>query len=126
MRKRRHTHSTIEGEPADRGIAGREEHRRHLRRPIGLVSIIHRLIGSEQIGRLDVLVTNVSEGGIGLRCPIGLVKGGVYSLHMGTHAGANVSYIRVVRSRRREDGTFDVGAKYTSAPPEQRTRNGPT
>lgn len=77
------------------------------RRPAGLAVSLSRIIGAEACDRLDVTLMDVSAGGIGMRSPVPLDRGGIYKLDLGN---ADSIYIRINRSRRRFDGMFDVGA----------------
>lgn len=113
------------------------ERRRSFRRPLGTAAVLARLIGSEELNRLDVLVMDMSEKGVGLRCPFALARGGIYRLRIGAargpvgrksasiqngpqspvvQASCFVSLIRVMRCRKRSDGTFDVGARFQATP----------
>jgi hypothetical protein len=83
------------------------DRRRESRLPAGAPAIASRLIGGREIARQEVLVSDVSSRGVGLRSPLPLEKGGEYKLQM---LGEDAWLIRIVRSRRRLDGTFDVGA----------------
>jgi hypothetical protein len=65
------------------------------------------LIGGRELDRHDVLVSDVSNRGVGLRSPIPLEKGCVYKLQP---LGEQPTLIRIVRSRKRLDGSYDVGA----------------
>jgi len=94
-------------------------------------------VDQKELNRLDVLVTDLSEKGVGLRCPIGLARGGIYRLRIGTtrgvvrpnppsgpifphslvaEASCFISLIRVTRCQKRHDGTFDVGARFQATP----------
>ena len=78
------------------------------RRPAGLVVSLSRIIGGETCDRLDVTLMDVSPNGIGLRSPVPLDRGGIYKLDL---RAADSIYIRINRSRRRFDDTYDVGAR---------------
>lgn len=83
------------------------DRRRESRQPSGSPATACRLIHGRELDRHDVLVSDVSARGVGLRSPIPLEKGSIYKLHP---LGEEATLIRVVRSRKRLDGTFDVGA----------------
>ncbi|HEY8746544.1 MAG TPA: hypothetical protein VIM11_01120 [Tepidisphaeraceae bacterium] len=83
------------------------DRRRESRRPAGAPAVASRLIGGKEIGRHEVLVSDVSSRGVGLRSAVPLDKGAEYKLQI---LGENAWLIRIVRSRPRLDGTFDVGA----------------
>jgi hypothetical protein len=99
-----------EAPPASSATEARER-RRSFRRPLGTVATITRVLNGEEHNRLHVLLMNRSEEGIGLRCPIGLVRDGIYRLQIGADP-AESTLIRITSSRPREDETFDVGAQY--------------
>jgi hypothetical protein len=83
------------------------DRRRELRRPSGAPATACRLVGGIELERHDVLVSDVSSRGVGLRSPVPLEKGCVYKLQP---LGEQATLIRIVRSRKRADGNFDVGA----------------
>lgn len=85
------------------------ERRRSFRRPLGTIATISRIIDGLEHNRLHVLVTNRSEEGVGLRCPIGLVEGGIYRLQIGCELGDS-ALIQIRTSRARFDLSFDIGA----------------
>jgi hypothetical protein len=83
------------------------DRRRDSRRPAGAPAAVARLIAGREVDRHEVLVSDVSARGVGLRSAMPLDKGSEYRLHV---LGEPASLIRIVRSRPRRDGTFDVGA----------------
>lgn len=85
------------------GADRRQEHRR----PIGALASIRRVIDGETLDRLDIVLRDVSRHGIGLRSPVPLPGGAVYRVELGTEEDVR---IRIIHSRRRFDGTYDVGA----------------
>jgi hypothetical protein len=113
-----------------------KERRVGCRRPLGTVAVLARLMGSEELNRLDVLLMDASDQGVGLRSPIGLARGGIYRLRIGSarnavmpsktderlfrsapaEAACYLCLIRITRCRRREDGRFDVGGHYVGTP----------
>src|SRR5258708_11845403 len=96
--------------PGGAGGAGR----RSSRGPRGRAAPAPRLLGGETLNRLHVLIVDVSTEGVGLRCPIGLVHNAIYRLQIGNGEASDSleSLIRVVTSRARPNGTFDVGGRY--------------
>jgi len=104
-------HSIVSSAPATDSPAGVIERRATCRRPDGAVATIRRVLHGEEHNRLHVLITNRSEGGVCLRCPIGLVRGGIYRLQLGSDP-CESTLISVLSSRIREDETFDVGATF--------------
>jgi len=83
------------------------DRRRDSRQPSGEPATASRLIGGREIDKYDVLVSDISRKGVGLRSRVPLEKGCEYRLQI---LGEKPTLIRVVRSRKRGDGTFDVGA----------------
>ena len=83
------------------------DRRREVRQPSGSPAVACRLIGGKELDRHEVLVSDVSQRGAGLRSPVPLEKGAEYKL---TILGKEPWIVRIVRSRPRLDGTFDVGA----------------
>ncbi len=104
-------HSIVSSAPAIEAPAGVIERRATCRRPDGAVATIRRVLHGEEHNRLHVLITNRSEGGVCLRCPIGLVRGGIYRLQLGSDP-CESTLISILSSRLREDETFDVGASF--------------
>jgi hypothetical protein len=62
--------------------------------------------------RLEVAVLNVSLHGCAFRAPVGYRPGAVYTMRIGTGPLHLTSTIRIISSRDRADGFFDVGAKF--------------
>ena len=83
------------------------DRRRDIRQPSGQPATASRLIGGKELDRHEVLVSDISKRGVGLRSPIPLDKGCEYKLQI---LGEHPWIIRVVRSRPRLDGSYDVGA----------------
>jgi hypothetical protein len=83
------------------------DRRRDSRQPSGEPATAARLIGGKELDKYDVLVSDISRRGVGLRSTVPLEKGCEYRL---TILGETPTIIRVVRSRKRGDGAFDVGA----------------
>lgn len=87
------------------------ERRRSTREPIVTHGVIRPLNHDDAAGE-QVLVTNVSLHGVGIRSsraiPIGtrwMIEIGVGPLHL-------TSRLRVIRARVRNDGTYDVGGEF--------------
>ena len=79
------------------------------RPPAGMVVGVWRIIGGGTSDRLDVTLTGVCANGIALRSPVPLDRGGVYQLDLGAD---DRILVQINRSRRRFDGTYDVGARH--------------
>lgn len=93
-------------------LVAEPERRRQERRRKGTLAQAVRIVGGLEMGRTEVLVSDVSATGVGLWSNIPLEAGTVYRLQI---FGESDLYIRVVRSRKRFDGSYDVGAKRCSA-----------
>lgn len=97
--------------PADRemfyALVAEADRRRESRRPSGAPATASRVIHGKEFDHHDVLISDVSARGVGLRSPVPLEKGSIYKLQP---LGEEATLVRVVRSRKRLDGSFDVGA----------------
>ena len=62
--------------------------------------------------QLQVMVMNISTGGVGFRAPVAFRPGSLYTMKIGTGPLHLKSRLQIVSSRPREDGAFDVGAKF--------------
>jgi hypothetical protein len=62
--------------------------------------------------KLDVLMRDVSLHGAGLRCQAPLPAGERYTLDIGAGPLNLHARVRVVTSRQRRDGTWDVGVEF--------------
>ena len=91
-----------------------QERRRSTRQGLGAAGVL-TADGDGQRGfksQLQVLVMNVSLGGVGFRSPVAFRPGSIYSLRIGTGPLHLSSRLQIISSRDREDGTYDVGAKF--------------
>jgi hypothetical protein len=95
--------------PAPTPIRPRER-RRGNRQPLGVSGLVTEPNAPDK--PLEVSVLNVSLHGCAFRSPVAFRPGGTYSMRIGTGPLHLTSTIRVVSSRDRADGTFDVGAKF--------------
>ena len=72
----------------------------------------------EVIGDVDVMpaievsVLNVSQQGCAFRAPVAYRPGAVYTMRIGAGPLHLTSTIRIISSRDRADGFFDIGAKF--------------
>jgi hypothetical protein len=89
-----------------------QDRRRSIRAPVGTVASIRQVVNAVELNPVHVLVTDVSGGGLGLRCPISLVRGGLYRVEIENHCEPNTANVKVVSSRRRRDGSYDIGTRY--------------
>ena len=91
----------------DHGI----ERRRSTREPVITVGMI-RPLSHDDAAPEQVLVTNVSLHGVGVRTTHQLPVGGRYQIEIGVGPLHLTSRLRVVRCRLRHDGTYDVGGEF--------------
>ena len=85
------------------------ERRRGNRQSLEVLGI---LTEANSDNRLEVAVLNVSLNGCAFRAPVGYRPGSVYTMRIGTGPLHLTSTIRIISSRDRADGFFDVGAKF--------------
>ena len=99
------------GHPSSRGITERRRSIRHLLGATGTVTLDESDTDPRQ---LQVMVLNVSLHGLGFRSPVEFREGGVFQVRIGAGPLHLASKFQVVSSRRRKDGTWDVGGKFVS------------
>ena len=85
------------------------ERRRGNRQPLGVVGTLTEANSDKQ---LDVSVLNVSLHGCAFRSPVPHRPGSVYKMRIGSGPFHLTSTIRVISSRDRADGFYDIGAKF--------------
>ena len=86
------------------------ERRRGNRQPLGVLGVLtENNIPDKQ---LEVSVVNVSLHGCAFRAPVAYRPGAVYTMRIGTGPLHLTSTIRIISSRDRSDGFFDIGAKF--------------
>jgi hypothetical protein len=87
------------------------DRRRSSREPVVTVGMI-RPLNHDDAAPEQVLVTNVSLHGVGVRAtrPIGV--GTRWAIEIGVGPLHITSRMRVVRTRLRSDGTYDIGAEF--------------
>jgi len=92
--------------------AGSSERRRSIRHPLaasGLITIDPR---SEDPRQLQVMIINVSLHGVGFRSPVTFAVGDRHSVRIGAGPLHLSSNFEVVNVSERQDGMYDVGAKF--------------
>jgi hypothetical protein len=98
--------------PAPDPLSGKGvERRRSSREPVVTVGMIRPLNHDDAIPE-QVLVTNVSLHGVGLRATRTLGVGARYHIEIGVGPLQLTSRLRVVRCRVRQDGTYDIGGEF--------------
>ena len=85
------------------------DRRKGRRQRQGALASIARVIDGIQTPPFEVRLTDASARGVGIRSTLPLERGSLYRLQIGFDTAVDV---RVVRSRARSDGTFDVGTLY--------------
>jgi hypothetical protein len=89
-----------------------QERRKSNRQPLGAAGLLTAEGNSQFKSQLQVLVVDVSLGGVGFRSPVAFRSGSIFALRIGSGPLHLSGRIRIISSRDREDGTYDVGAKF--------------
>ena len=97
------------GRPADEGGI---ERRRSIRHPLGATGTVTLDEHATDPRQLQVMVLNVSLHGVGFRSPVEFTEGAIHQMRIGAGPLHLSSKFEVVSSRRREDGTWDVGGTF--------------
>jgi hypothetical protein len=87
------------------------ERRRSNREPQTTVATLQPVNGDASVDR-QVLVFNLSLGGVGFRAAVRFLPGESYRITLGTGPLFLNARLRIVSCRARPDGTFDVGAAF--------------
>jgi hypothetical protein len=87
------------------------ERRRSTREPVVTLGLI-RPLTHDDAPTEQVLVTNVSLHGVGLRSTHDLPVGSRFGIEIGVGPLHLTSRLRVVRSVPRNDGTYDIGGEF--------------
>ena len=80
------------------------EKRRSLRTPAGSLASVRQVVNAAELNPIHALVIDVSEGGLGLRCPLGLVR--ARSIALKLMMGPSPTP-RTSKSSVRADGAMD-------------------
>ena len=86
------------------------ERRRGNRQPLGVVGLLTETASPDK--PLEVSVLNVSLHGCAFTAPVPFRPGATYTMRIGTGQLHLSSTIRIISSRDRVDGLFDIGAKF--------------
>jgi hypothetical protein len=89
-----------------------DDRRRNPRTQIGALASLQRIVPGEQMIPLHVLVIDSSEGGIGIRCPVGLIREAPYRISIDHEGETFTAQVRIISCRRRRDGSYDIGARF--------------
>src|SRR4051812_44156579 len=88
------------------------DRRRSHREPVVTTGTIRSAERNGSAAEQQVLVTDVSLHGVGLRCSTELTMGAMYFIEIGVGPLYLSSKMRVVRSVQRSDGTWDIGGEF--------------
>ena len=97
------------GPPSVEAIPPRDR-RTGTRQPLEVLGVLTELHGADN--QLQVSVINVSLQGCAFTSPVPFRAGAAYTMRIGTGPLHLSSTIRIISSRDRADGLFDVGAKF--------------
>jgi hypothetical protein len=95
----------------ERGSDGQRDRRRSTREAVATVGCLRTPNDTREGGR-QVLVTDVSLHGVGMRTTFPLQEDEIFSIEIGVGPLHLASRLRVVRSRPLPDGTFDIGGEF--------------
>jgi hypothetical protein len=86
------------------------ERRKGLRQPLGVVGVLTEINAADK--QLEVSILNVSLHGCAFCSPVPFRPGATYTMRIGTGPLHLASTLRIISSRDRADGFYDVGAKF--------------
>ena len=86
------------------------ERRTGSRQPLEVLGVLTEQNAADK--QLEVAVLNVSLHGCAFRSPVAFRQGALYTMRIGTGPFHLTSTLRIISSRDRADGFFDVGAKF--------------
>ena len=92
--------------------AGSSERRRSMRHPLAASGLITLDPTAADPKQLQVMIINVSLHGVGFRSPAGFTVGDRHSVRIGAGPLHLSSNFEVVNVCERQDGMYDVGAKF--------------
>ena len=101
--------SQVSVPPAAQSVRARER-RRNRREQLTVLGVLTEPNSPDK--PLEVAVVNVSPTGCAFRSPVAFRPGAVYAMRIGTGTVRLTSTLRIISSRDRSDGLFDVGAKF--------------
>ena len=87
------------------------DRRRSHREPVITVGTIRTATDSREAGR-QVLVSDVSLHGVGMRTTFALDQDELFSIEIGVGPLHLASRLRVVRVRQLQDGSYDIGGEF--------------
>jgi hypothetical protein len=80
------------------------------RQPLGVVGVLTETNASDK--QLEVSIVNVSLQGCAFRSPVPFRPGSTYTMRIGTGGLHLTSTLRVISSRDRAEGDYDIGARF--------------
>ena len=86
------------------------ERRRGSRQPLPMLGLLTEPNAPDK--PLEVAVTNVSLHGCAFTAPVSFRPGATYNMRIGSGQLHLSSTVRIISSRDRADGQFDIGAKF--------------
>jgi len=87
-----------------------DDRRRSLRQPLSAAGKI--IDETHHAKTLEVMVLNVSTSGVAFRAPVRFNFGSCYKLRIGNGPLHLTSRLKVVDSREREDGVYEVAGRF--------------
>jgi hypothetical protein len=88
------------------------ERRKNNRQSLDVVGMLSEEAQAKFRGHLQVMVMNVSPGGVRFGSPVAFRPGAVYAMRIGTGSVHLNAKLQIVSSKPKGDGTFGVGAKF--------------
>jgi hypothetical protein len=88
------------------------ERRQNGRQPLEAMGVLGESSPASARGHLQVMMMNISPGGVGFGSPVAFRPGMTYSMRIGTGALHLKANLQIISSRPRRDGSFQVGAKF--------------
>ncbi len=88
------------------------ERRRNNRQSLEVIGTLSEDAKARFGGHLQVIVFNVSPGGVGFGSPVAFRPGSVYTMRIGTGTVHLNAKLQIVSSKPKTDGTYAVGARF--------------
>ena len=95
----------------EHSVSGGSDRRRSHREPVVTVGTIRTTSEKREAGR-QVLVSDVSLHGVGMRTTFELPMGDFFTIEIGVGPLHLSSRLKVVRLRSLPDGTYDIGGEF--------------
>jgi hypothetical protein len=88
------------------------ERRKNNRQALDVIGTLSEDATAHFRGHLQIMVLNVSPGGVGFGSPVAFRPGSVYAMRIGTGTIHLNAKLQIVSSKPNDDGTYAVGAKF--------------